>query len=158
VTAAVNVLARLLLGRIGTPRARRKWLKRTAPVAPPSAELTAARTRRAATKDHVMTGVLGTALVLTVVPLFLILGYITIRGATALDWNFFTKLPRGPTRPESGLAHALVGSGILVGLAALLATPVGLLAAILLAEFRNSKLANAVRFVVELLGGVPSIV
>jgi phosphate transport system permease protein len=92
----------------------------------------------------------------TVAPLFLILGYIAVRGAGGVDWDFFTKLPNDA--PGRGLAHALVGSCILVGLAAAFAVPLGVLAAVFLAEYRTNPLAAPVRFVAELLGGVPSIV
>ena len=60
--------------------------------------------------------------------------------------------------PRSRLYHALVGSATLVGLAAAFAIPVGLSAAVLLSEYRNNRLVAPVRFVAELLGGVPSIV
>lgn len=102
-----------------------------------------------------MTRVLGACLVLTLGPLFLILGYITYRGVTALNWAFFTRLP---ISQPSGLGHALLGSAMLVGLATVFAVPIALLAAIYLAEYRTSRLAPAVRFVGELLGGVPSII
>jgi phosphate transport system permease protein len=104
-------------------------------------------------------GVLGLCLAVTCVPLFLILGYITYRGAGGVNLAFFTQLPTQQGDPRhGGLANALVGSGMLVGLATLFAVPVGLLAAIFLAEYRANRLAPAVRFVGELLAGVPSIV
>jgi phosphate transport system permease protein len=108
--------------------------------------------------NHLMTGVLALCLVLTCIPLFLILGYITYRGAGSLSWDFFTKLPRPQGEAGGGLANAIAGSGILVGMATLLALPIGLLAAIFLSEYRTSRLAPPVRFFGELLGGVPSIV
>jgi len=108
--------------------------------------------------NYLMTGVLAMCLVLTCIPLFLILGYIAYRGAGSISWDFFTKLPRPQGEPGGGLANALVGSGILVGLATLLALPVGLLSAIFLSEYRTSRLSSIVRFFGELLGGVPSIV
>ncbi|HTU89844.1 MAG TPA: phosphate ABC transporter permease subunit PstC [Gemmataceae bacterium] len=108
--------------------------------------------------NYLMTGVLALCLVLTCIPLFLILGYITYRGADSLSWDFFTKLPRPQGEMGGGLANALAGSGILVLLATLLSLPIGLLAAIFLSEFRNSRLTPIVRFFGELLGGVPSIV
>ena len=68
---------------------------------------------------------------------------------------FFTNLP---SDQPPGLYHALVGSVTLVGVAAVFAIPVGLLAAVLLSEYRKNPLVAPVRFVAELLGGVPSIV
>jgi phosphate transport system permease protein len=103
-------------------------------------------------------GVLGTCLVATCVPLFLILGFILYRGLGALSWDFFTQLPRPMGEEGGGLANALVGSLTLVGLATFFALPVGLLAAIFLAEYRTSRLGPVVRFFGELLNGVPSIV
>jgi phosphate transport system permease protein len=108
--------------------------------------------------NHIMTGVLGLCLVVTCVPLFVILGYIAYRGVGSVSWDFFTKLPRPQGEAGGGLANAILGSGILVGLATLLALPVGLLAAIFLSEYRTSRVAPLVRFFGELLGGVPSIV
>jgi phosphate transport system permease protein len=105
--------------------------------------------------NRLMTAVLAACLVVTCGPLFLILGYIAANGISALDLNFFLHLPNDP---QPGLAHAIVGSLILVLLASLLAVPLGLLAAIFLAENPNSQLTKAVRFVGEMLGGVPSIV
>jgi phosphate transport system permease protein len=107
------------------------------------------------TRDWLMTRVLAASFLVTAVPLFLILGYVTFRGVTALDWNFFTHLPNDD---PPGLAHALYGSTMLVGLATLFAVPIGILTAVFLAEERNSRLAPPVRFVGELLGGVPSII
>ncbi len=103
-------------------------------------------------------GVLGFCLAVTCVPLFLIIGYITVRGVGALNWDFFTELPKPQGEAGGGLANALLGSAMLVGLATLFAVPAGLLAAIYLAEFRQTRLGSAVRFFGELLNGVPSIV
>jgi phosphate transport system permease protein len=103
-------------------------------------------------------GVLGLCLVLTCVPLFLIVGYITFRGAGAINWDFFTKLPVPFGEKGGGLANALLGSALLVGTSTLFAVPTGLLAAIYLAEFRPTRLGSMVRFFGELLNGVPSIV
>jgi hypothetical protein len=108
--------------------------------------------------DRLMTGVLELCLVITVVPLFLILGYLIYRGVGALNWNFFVKLPAPVGQAGGGMANALYGSLLLVGLATLFAVPVGLFAAIYLAEYRSVRLGPAVRFIGELLGGVPSIV
>jgi phosphate transport system permease protein len=126
----------------------------------PPAEALSAHTSKAAWTNRLMTGVLGLCLAITCGPLFLILGYITVRGVGALDLNFFVNLPRpqGPEAASGGLANGLVGSVILVGLASLFALPVGILAAIFLAEYRTSKVVPVVRFFGELLGGVPSIV
>ncbi|MCI0460101.1 MAG: phosphate ABC transporter permease subunit PstC [Gemmataceae bacterium] len=108
--------------------------------------------------NYLMTGVLGLCTTLTVFPLFFILTYLVVKGVDALNWEFFVNLPAPVNEPGGGMANALVGSAILVGLASLFAIPVGLLAAIYLAENRNSRVGSGIRFVGELLGGVPSIV
>jgi phosphate transport system permease protein len=160
ITLVMNVAARLIVLWMAKPRVRsgrsvRLEEGQPEPPARTQAEVEASR-RAAMRKDRVMRAVLALCQFLTVVPLFLILGYITVRGAGGVDWNFFTKLPNDS--PGRGLAHALVGSCILVGLAASFAVPVGILAAIFLSEYRNYRMVAPVRFVAELLGGVPSIV
>jgi phosphate transport system permease protein len=159
ITLVMNVTARLLVRWASKPRVRADkphLVPEDLPVppAPNAAQVTRAR-RRAAFHNRVMTGVLWTCQVLTVVPLFLILGYIAYMGAGQVTGSFFTSLPNDN---PPGLYHALLGSATLVALASALAIPVGLLAAILLSEYRQSRLAAPVRFVAELLAGVPSIV
>jgi phosphate transport system permease protein len=164
VTVFVNCLARLLIWRVGRePSAVRRWLfpaKRV--VVPPPKPGEAPRLRpadgRAWLADRLMTVVLGACLFLTLGVLFLILGYITYRGLSAVNLDFFTNLPVPKGEPHGGLAHALYGSALLVGLASLFAVPLGILGAIYLAEYRTHRLVPTVRFVAELLGGVPSIV
>lgn len=161
ITLLANLSARLMTRWMARPR----FLGRDNAIvlpeglsAPPPRSLRETRVSRslALLNDRIMRFVLAGCQVATVVPLFLILGYIAIRGVGGLNWNFFTRLPNDS--PGRGLAHALVGSAILVGLAAAVAVPIGILAAILLAEYRKSRLAAPVRFVAELLGGVPSII
>ncbi len=108
--------------------------------------------------DRIMTGVLGLAVTVTVGLLFVILGYLVNHGIMALNWDFFVNLPAPVGESGGGLANAICGSAMLVGLATLLAVPVSILAAIYLAEYRSDWLGPTVRFIGELLGGVPSIV
>jgi phosphate transport system permease protein len=167
VTACVNVLARMLIRRVGRvrPRARRVSAigyrvsgEETRPSSPdPRSPIPDPRYPWAAFWDRVMTVVLGGCLVLTIVPLFLILGFIVVRGAPGLSWAFFTQLP-APPGEGGGLAHAMVGSALMVGLATVCAVPFGILAAIFLAEYRTARSVPTIRFVGELLGGVPSII
>ena len=163
VTVCVNVLARLLIRRVGRPRPRRfrtphAHLAPSAADQTPRPRLPADGNPRAGRIDKVMTGVLGLSLVVTLAPLFLILGMILIGGLPGLSGAFFTELPAAPGQPSGGLAHALLGSAIIVGLATVGAVPLGILAAVFLAEYRAHRLVPAVRFVGELLGGVPSII
>ena len=161
ITLVMNVSARLVVRWASKPRVKRgrhpiQVGENLEPPPPRSPAEQAARRDSALRTDRVMRWALAGCQFATVVPLFLILGYITVRGAPGLDANFFTKLPNDS--PGRGLAHALYGSCVLVGLATAFAVPVGVLAAILLAEYRNNRLVAPVRFVAELLGGVPSIV
>src|SRR5262249_38292084 len=87
--------------------------------------------------DWLMTRVLGASLLCSLGPLFLILGYLTYRGIGSLDWDFFTQVPVPPGEPGGGLAHAIYGSALLVGLASLFAVPVGILGAVYLSEYRT---------------------
>lgn len=161
-TILMNSLARVLIWRVGRPTRRVGFRTRVpASLAARMQPHSLKERKRILTPfvaNHLMTGVLALCLILTCLPLFLILGYITYRGAGSLSWNFFTRLPRPQGESGGGLANALVGSAILVGLATLLALPIGLLAAIFLSEYRTSRAAPVVRFFGELLGGVPSIV
>jgi phosphate transport system permease protein len=159
ITLFMNVAARLLVRWASKPRDHRgRAIHVTEAPAVDSttiaAEIETAR-RRSMRADRAMTCVLGMCQLLTIVPLFLILGYITYKGAGEVTSAFFTNLPN---EKPPGLHHALVGSITLVGLAAAFAIPIGILAAVLLSEYRNNRLVAPVRFVAELLGGVPSIV
>ena len=106
----------------------------------------------------VMMSLTGVCALLTVSVLVLILGYLAWNGATALHWSFFTNLPAPVGETGGGIANAIVGSAKLLGLAALLGIPVGLLGAVYLAEYASSIPAFLVRYSADLLNGVPSIV
>ncbi|MBS1855507.1 MAG: phosphate ABC transporter permease PstA [Acidobacteria bacterium] len=95
---------------------------------------------------------------LTVSSLFVILGYLLYSGGTSLDWNFFTKLPLAPGELGGGMANAIVGSAEIVGMAAIFGLPVGFMAGIYLSEYDDRAFAPIVRYVADLLNGVPSIV
>jgi phosphate transport system permease protein len=98
------------------------------------------------------------AAVLAMVPLVLILGYLVVKGAGALSPAFFTEMPRPVGEAGGGMANAIVGTLILVGIASVIGLPIGIGAGLYLAEFRATRLANAVRFLADVLNGLPSIV
>ncbi|VTS04260.1 phosphate ABC transporter permease subunit PstC [Tuwongella immobilis] len=164
VTIAVNIIARTLIYRSTskprTIRSPRVSVSDTSDqVEPPLNEADLlARQKRAEGVDRWMTRVLGGSVLVTLTPLFMILGYIVYRGVGGLSWAFFTGLPQSPGDPNSGLSHAFAGSFMVVALATLGAVPFGVLVAIYLAEYRASRVTAIVRFVTELLGGVPSII
>ena len=105
-----------------------------------------------------MLSLTGVFTVLTVSTLFLILGYLVVYGGSSLDWNFFTKLPFPPGEIGGGMANAIVGSVKIVALAALIGLPIGFLAGVYLSEFEDKMFSPVVRYVADLLNGIPSIV
>lgn len=99
------------------------------------------------------------ATIVVVAPLVAIFGYLVYKGANSLNLAFFTQLPKPEGEPGGGMANAIVGSGVLLGIASAIGVPIGIGGGIFLAEFgRGTKLANAVRFTADVLNGVPSIV
>lgn len=109
--------------------------------------------------DHTVTGLAVLATLLVVAPLVAIFIYLLYKGASSLNLDFFTKVPKSPGEVGGGMANAIVGSAVLLGLASVIGIPVGIGGGIYLAEFgRGTKLANAVRFTADVLNGVPSIV
>lgn len=109
-------------------------------------------------KSNLMVGVTVAATVIALVPLFLVLGYLIAKGASSLNWDFFTKMPAPVGQPGGGMANAIVGTFELVGLAALMGIPMGVGAGIYLVENRGRWLAQLVRFAADVMMGVPSIV
>src|ERR1039458_8844873 len=108
--------------------------------------------------NAVMLTLTGTRTVGGVAVLFLILGALIVNGASSLSWNFFTKLPVPVGETGGGMANAIVGSAQIVGIAALIGIPIGFIAGIYLSEYEDKKLAAVVRYVADLLNGVPSII
>jgi phosphate transport system permease protein len=93
-----------------------------------------------------------------VLALVLILGHLVLKGASSIDWAFFTKSPVPAGQSGGGVANAIVGTGIIVGLAALIGVPLGVGAGIYLAEYGGGRLGYVVRFIADVLNGTPSIV
>ncbi len=110
------------------------------------------------TVNVIMLSLTGLCALATVSALFLILGCLAWKGATSLHWSFFTNLPAPVGETGGGIANAIVGTGKLLMLAALIGIPVGLLGAVYLAEFAGATSAFFVRYATDLLNGVPSIV
>ena len=109
--------------------------------------------------DGVATGLAILSTVLVIVPLVAIFVYLIIKGASSLSINFFTQIPKPVGEEGGGMANAIVGSAILLGIGSLIGIPIGIAGGIFLAEFgRGTKLANAIRFTADVLNGVPSIV
>ncbi len=95
---------------------------------------------------------------LVVAPLVLVLFHLLASGADAVDWHFFTHLPKPVGEAGGGMANAIVGTLILLGLAALVGVPVGVLGGVYLSEYGSPRTAWCVRLVADILNGTPSIV
>ncbi|MEO7714239.1 MAG: phosphate ABC transporter permease PstA [Gemmatimonadaceae bacterium] len=98
------------------------------------------------------------AAAIAVVPLLVILGYLLKQGAGALSLDFFTSMPKPVGEEGGGMANAIVGTLMLLGIASMVGLPVGIGAGLYLAERRGTRLANLVRFLADVLNGLPSIV
>jgi phosphate transport system permease protein len=108
--------------------------------------------------NNVMLTITGICTVLTVSTLFVVLGFLVVNGWRSLSWDFFTKLPLSAGETGGGMANAIVGSGIVILIAATIGIPVGFLGGIYLAEFGGKTFSMLVRYTADLLNGVPSIV
>ena len=108
--------------------------------------------------NGVMLSLTGVCALLAVSVLFLILGYLVWHGGRALNWGFFTQLPKPVGEAGGGMANAIVGSARLLLLASLIGVPIGFLGGVYLAEFGGKTFPYFVRYTADLLNGVPSIV
>lgn len=127
----------------------------------PAYALQAVDMRTAPRRKIVNTVMLSLSAVCTVIVvgvLFFILGYLFWKGSRSLNWAFFTRLPRPAGESGGGAANAIMGSAKVLLVATLTGVPLGFLAGVYLAEYSGKKFAFALRYVVDLLNGVPSIV
>jgi phosphate transport system permease protein len=182
VTTVLNAIARWLIARMNrrpvppTAEPITTLPAATKPIIEPLRKLLPMRR----SSGRMVIAMVTVAFVLTVGPLFLILGQIAVRGAQAIEASMLLRDASAPEMTNSqyatfhltgsasdeigrpirrgGFGHALLGSLLIVGLASLLAVPVAILAAAYLANAPNTRWAAIVRFVAELLAGVPSIV
>ncbi len=90
--------------------------------------------------------------------LALLLGFVLVNGISALNLDFFTNMPTPLGEPGGGVANSIVGSLLIVGIAALIGIPMGVGAGVFLSEYAWGGLANIIRFTADVLTGVPSIV
>jgi phosphate transport system permease protein len=105
-----------------------------------------------------MGGLAALAALLVIAPLLLIFGFLLYQGAAALNLDFFTHLPKPVGEVGGGMANAIVGSLILVTLASAMGLPLGILGGMYLAESEDYQLPWVLRFLADVLNGVPSIV
>lgn len=117
-----------------------------------------ARRLRRRLVSGLMTGLVALSALVAVLALVLILGDLVAKGASSLDWSFFTRNPAPAGEPGGGVANGIVGTVLVVGLAAALGLPVGVATGLYLAEYGSGRLGWLVRFVADVLNGTPSIV
>lgn len=108
--------------------------------------------------NAVMLSFSGVCTILVIGVLFFILGYLLWNGARSLNLDFFTKLPKPSGESGGGVANAIVGSGKVLLLATSIGVPIGFFAGVYLAEYSGKTFAFVLRYTVDLLNGVPSIV
>lgn len=96
---------------------------------------------------------------LAVVPLVLVLYYVTSQGIKVINWGFFTQpQPQPGVESGGGMGHSIVGSLMMIGIASVIGLPLGILGGIYLSEFGNNRFGGTVRFAADVLNGIPSIV
>lgn len=108
--------------------------------------------------SHVMVTLMYGAAFVAALPLLFIFTYLVIKGASSVNLDFFTQLPPSPGESGGGMGNAVLGSLVLIGVAAAIGLPIGIGSGLYLAERRDSRLANVVRFLADVLNGLPSIV
>jgi phosphate transport system permease protein len=109
-------------------------------------------------KSRLMVALMGLAVVLAVLPLFLILGSLIVKGASSLSLSVFVNRPAPAGETGGGVAHAISGTLLIVGVASLVGIPLGVGAGVYASEYRGTRLALITRFVADVLNGTPSIV
>jgi phosphate transport system permease protein len=108
--------------------------------------------------DHLMTLLAVATVVMVITPLVAIFGYLVYRGVGSLNWAFLTQTPKPVGEAGGGMANAIVGSMFILGIGSLLGVPLGIGTGIYLSEFGRNRFGDAIRFVSDVLNGVPSIV
>jgi len=108
--------------------------------------------------NYTMFAVTGLCTVIAVGILFFILGYLVYNGGKSLSLSFFTNLPAPVGEMGGGMANAIVGSGKVLLLATLIGIPIGFLGGVYLSEYSSERIAFTIRYITDLLNGVPSIV
>ena len=98
------------------------------------------------------------ATLVAITPLVMVMYHVTVSALPALNWNFFTELPKPIGEAGGGMKNAIVGTLILIALASVCGLPFGILGGIYLAEFGNNRPGDIIRFTADVLASVPSIV
>ena len=108
-------------------------------------------------KSALASGIAFVSAVLVITPLGLVFFHLVINGASSVNWDFFTKLPAPVGAVGGGMVNAIVGSLELLALAGVIGIPIGVLGGVYLAEYGSARLNSVLRFLADVLNGVPSI-
>ena len=109
-------------------------------------------------KDYAATAFAISTVVIVLTPLVAIFGYLVYRGIGSLNLAFLTQIPKPPGELGGGMANAIAGSALILAIASLIGVPLGIGAGIYLAEYGRNRFGDSIRFVSDVLNGVPSIV
>jgi phosphate transport system permease protein len=108
--------------------------------------------------DRLVSGAIVLCVMLAAIPVGVLLLFVVIKGLPGLlSVDFFTEIPHPPGVPGGGVLNAIVGTLVIVGLASILAIPVGTLIGVFLSELGRNRLGDTVRFISDVLTGLPSI-
>lgn len=113
--------------------------------------------RRRRLTDRVMTAVMLAAAVAAVTPLVLIVFHVLTHGFGALSLDLLTEDPNPPGRPGGGVRNAIMGSVLMVGMATAIGAPIAIACGVFLAEYSQNRMGTVLRFLVDVLAGMPSI-
>jgi phosphate transport system permease protein len=108
--------------------------------------------------DYLATFVAAGLSAIVVGTLVAIFAYLLIKGAGSVNWAFLTHTPKPVGEVGGGMANAIVGSIMVLGMGSLMGIPFGIGAGVYLAEYGHNRLGSLVRFTADVLNGVPSIV
>jgi phosphate transport system permease protein len=108
-------------------------------------------------KSALASGIAFVSAVLVITPLGLVFFHLLVNGASSVNWDFFTKLPAPVGAVGGGMANAIVGSLELLAFAGVIGIPIGVLGGVYLAEYGSARLNSVLRFLADVLNGVPSI-
>jgi phosphate transport system permease protein len=108
-------------------------------------------------KSAMASGIAFVSGVLVIAPLGLVFFYLLVNGAGSVNWDFFTKLPAPVGAVGGGMVNAIAGSLELLAIAAVIGIPIGVLGGVYLAEYGSARINSVLRFLADVLNGVPSI-
>jgi len=116
------------------------------------------RTVRRKLLSSLFVGFCAASVIAALLPLALVLFFVVSQGVRALNWAFFTQMPKPVGEAGGGMANSIVGTLILTGLGSTFAVPIGVLSGVYMSEYAGSRFAASIRFAADTLNGVPSIV